>query len=388
MTPQESTVDVGILHEPSFSIGIEEEYLLVDRETGDLIKQAPPTMLEECQTLLDRQVTPEFFQSQIEVGTRVCNTLAEARQDLTRLRKAISYVAGRHGLAIIAASTHPNATWGTQQHTPKERYSILAQTMQLVARRMVISGMHVHAGIENDDLRIDLMNQTTYVLPHLLALSTSSPFWEGEDTGLKSYRIAVWNELPRTGLPEHFESYAEFQRHVDMLVQAGVIEDSTKIWWDIRPSMRFPTLEMRVSDICTRLEDGICIAALYRCWLRMLFRLRTKNQRWRAYANLLIYENRWRAQRYGFDEGLIDFGRGCIVPYPQLLGELLDFIKEDAEHFGCVDEVNHAHTILERGTSAHWQIKAYQEAKAAGASNREAIKAVVDMLIEETMHGL
>lgn len=388
MAPPKSIVDVGILHEPSFSIGIEEEYLLVDRETGDLIKQAPPTMMEECQTLLERQVTPEFFQSQIEVGTRVCTTLAEARQDLTRLRKSISYVAARHGLAIIAASTHPNATWGTQQHTPKERYSILAQTMQLVARRMVISGMHVHAGIENDDLRIDLMNQTTYVLPHLLALSTSSPFWEGEDTGLKSYRIAVWNELPRTGLPEHFESYAEFQRHVDMLVQAGVIEDSTKIWWDIRPSMRFPTLEMRVSDICTRLEDGICIAALYRCWLRMLFRLRTKNQRWRAYANLLIYENRWRAQRYGFDEGLIDFGRGHIVPYPQLLGELLDFIMEDAEHFGCVDEVNHARTILERGTSAHWQIKTFQEARAAGASNREALKAVVDMLIEETMHGL
>jgi carboxylate-amine ligase len=291
-------------------------------------------------------------------------------------------------LAIIAASTHPNATWGTQQHTRKDRYAILAQTMQVVARRMVISGMHVHAGIEDDDLRIDLMNQTTYILPHLLALSTSSPFWEGEMTGLKSYRIAVWNELPRTGLPERFESFAEFQRHVNMLVHAGVIEDSTKIWWDIRPSMRFPTLEMRVSDICTRLEDTICIAALYRCWLRMLWRLRTANQRWRAYANLLIDENRWRAQRYGLDEGLIDFGRGCVVPYPQLLNELLDFVEEDAAFFGCVDEVNHARTILERGTSAHWQIKTYQDARAAGASNREALKAVVDLLIRETMHGL
>ncbi len=407
METQASSVNLDILQEPSFSIGIEEEYLLVDRETGNLIEEAPPTMLPEYQALLEGQVTPEFFQSQIEIGTRVCHTLDEARRELTRLRSAVSSVAERHGLAIIAASTHPNATYATQQHTPKERYAILAHNMQVVARRMVISGMHVHAGIEDDDLRIDLMNQTTYILPHLLVLSTSSPLWEGEMTGLKSYRIAVWNELPRTGLPEHFESFAEFQRHVNMLVKAGVIENSTKIWWDIRPSMKFPTLEMRVADICTRLEDALCIAALYRCWLRMLWRLRTANQRWRTYANLLVYENRWRAQRYGFlseeekkqmpqeeweekekKMGLIDFGRGAIVPYTQLLEELLDFIKEDAEFFGCVDEVNHARTILQRGTSAHWQIKTYNEAKAAGADDREAIKAVVDMLIKETLHGL
>ena len=388
METKESSIDLGILQEPSFSLGVEEEYLLVDRETGDLIQEAPPTMLPECETLLEGQVTPEFFQSQIEIGTQVCNTLGEARRELTRLRNAVSYVAERHGLAIIAASTHPNATYATQQHTPRDRYAILAQNMQVVARRMVISGMHVHAGIEDDDLRIDLMNQTTYILPHLLALSTSSPFWEGEDTGLMSYRIAVWNELPRTGLPELFESFAEFHRHVDMLVRAGVIEDSTKIWWDIRPSRKFPTLEMRVADICTRLEDALCITALYRCWLRMLWRLRRENQRWRTYANLLIYENRWRAQRYGIDGTLIDFGRGQMVPYPQLLEELLAFIMEDAEFFGCVDEVKHAHTILERGTSAHWQRKTYNEAKAAGASDHEAVKAVVDMLIKETMHGL
>ncbi|MFQ5568595.1 MAG: carboxylate-amine ligase [Rhodothermales bacterium] len=385
---ENSTDDLTILKEPSFSIGIEEEYLLVDRETGDLIREVPPTMLPECESLLEGQVTPEFFQSQIEVGTRVCTSLQGARHDLARLRKTVSYVAERHGLAIIAASTHPHASWGTQRHTEKERYEILARNMQAVARRMVISGMHVHVGIEDDDLRIDMMNQTTYILPHFLALSTSSPFWEGEDTGLKSYRIAVWNELPRTGVPEYFESYAEFQRHVDVLVKAGVIEDSTKVWWDIRPSVRFPTLEMRVADICTRLEDGICIAALYRCWLRMLWRLRVSNQRWRTYANLLINENRWRAQRYGFDQGLIDYGRGTVVPYPQLLEELFDFVMEDAEHFGCVDEIIHARTILERGTSAHWQIKTYYEAKAAGASDREAVKAVVDVLIEETMHGL
>ncbi len=407
MTMQPITVNNSLLKEPSYSLGIEEEYLLVDRETGDLIKEAPPTMLPECERLLEGQVTPEFFQSQIEIGTRVCHSLEEARVELTRLRKTVSSVAEKHGLAIIAASTHPDASWGTQQHTPKERYDILARNMQVVARRMVISGMHVHAGIEDDDLRIDLMNQTSYILPHLLALSTSSPFWEGENTGLMSYRIAVWNELPRTGLPELFESYAEFQRHVDVLVQADVIEDSTKIWWDIRPSVKFPTLEMRVADICTRLEDAICIAALYRCWLRMLFRLRTSNQRWRSYANLLVYENRWRAQRYGFmaeyqkaalspeeqleleqKRGLIDFGRGCVMPYPQLLEELLDHIMEDAEFFGCVKEVNHARTILKRGTSAHWQIKTYKDAIAEGATEHEAIKAVVDMLIKETMHGL
>ncbi|GMQ90038.1 MAG: carboxylate-amine ligase [Gammaproteobacteria bacterium] len=377
-----------MIKEPSFSIGIEEEYLLVDRETRDLISEAPPTMLGECEQLLERQVTPEFLQSQIEVGSRVCKTLGEARDDLVRLRKCVSDIAGKHGLAIIASSTHPFATWGTQRHTEKQRYAVLARDMQAVAKRLLISGMHVHVGIDDDELRIDLMDQAAYALPHFLVLSTSSPFWEGVNTGLKSYRVAVWNSLPRTGLPEQFDSFAEFQRHVDTLVKAGVIEDGTKIWWDLRPSVRFPTLEMRITDICTRLEDGLCIAALYRCWLRMLYRLRKKNQRWRTYANMLINENRWRAERYGFDEGLIDFSKGCIVPYADLLEEILALVIEDAGYFGCVPEVQHARKILERGTSAHWQIKAYEDAKAAGASHEDALKAVVDMLIEQTMHGI
>lgn len=377
-----------MLKEPSFSVGIEEEYLLVDQQTGNLIREAPPSMLSECQDILEKQVTPEFFQSQIEVGTRVCNTFQEAREELSRLRSAVSNVANNHGLAIIAASTHPFTSTESQKHTDKDRYAILARDMQAVARRMVISGMHVHVGIEDDDLRIDLMDQTRYILPHLLAISTSSPFWEGDNTGLMSYRIAVWNELPRTGLPEHFASFAEYHRHVDVLVDAGVIEDSSKVWWDIRPSMRFPTLEMRVADICTHLEDGICIAALYRCWLRMLYRLRVNNQRWRTYANLLLNENRWRAQRYGFEKGLIDYGHGTIIPYAKLLDELLDHIMEDAEHFDCVAEIKHARTILGQGTSAHWQLKTYQEAKSNGASHQEALKAVVDMLIKETLYGV
>ena len=377
-----------MIKEPSFTIGIEEEYLLVNRETRDLIKEAPPTMLAECQKLLEEQVAPEFLQSQIEIGTRVCKTLQQAREDLAYLRYCVAQVAERHGLAIIAASTHPFATWGGQKHTDKERYDIIARDLQGVAQRLMISGMHVHVGIEDDDLRIDLMEQASYVLPHLLALSTSSPFWQGMNTGLKSYRLAVWNELPRTGLPERFASFAEFQRHLDVLVNAGEIEDGTKIWWDVRPSVRFPTLEMRVMDMCTRLDDTISIAALYRCWLRMLYRLRLSNQRWRIYSNFLINENRWRAQRYGYEEGLFDFGKGEIVPYADLLEEIIALVIEDAGYFGCVAEVQHARRILERGTSAHWQVKSYDDAKAAGASDEEALRAVVDMLVEQTMHGV
>ena len=376
------------MKDPSFTIGIEEEYLLIDPGTRNLIAEAPPTMMSECVALLEGQVTPEFLQCQIEIGTRVCDSLDGARDDLSRLRRTVSKVARNHGLEIIAASTHPFAVWGEQKRTDKERYAVIAQDLQEVVRRLMISGMHIHVGIEDEDLRVDLMGQVAYVLPHLLALSTSSPFWQAHHTGLMSYRIAVWNELPRTGLPEYFESFAEFKRHVDVMVQAGLIEDGTKLWWDIRPSVRFPTLEMRISDICTRLDDTICIAALYRCWLRMLYRLRRDNQRWRKYSTMLVNENRWRAQRYGIDQGLVDFGRGEIVPYPVLLEEILVLTREDAQFFGCVAEIEHARAILDRGTSAHWQVKTYEDALADGASKDEALKAVVDMLVRETMHGL
>ena len=240
-------------------------------------------------------------------------------------------VTARHGLAPIAASTHPFASWHLQKHTDKERYNILAQDLQAPGRRLVICGMHVHIGIEDPQLRIDFMGQVAYFLPHLLALSTSSPFWGGEDTGLKSYRMAVFNELPRTGLPELFESWGEYERHLKALIAAGVIEDGSKLWWDVRPSARFPTLEMRITDVCTTLDDGIAVAALYRCLLRMLWRLRRSNQRWRRYAAMLINENRWRAQRYGTDAGLADFGKGEIVPYADLLEEMIELVREDAE---------------------------------------------------------
>jgi carboxylate-amine ligase len=248
--------------------------------------------------------------------------------------------------------------------------------------------MHVHVGIEDDDLRVDLMGQVSYFLPHLLALSTSAPFWRGRETGLKSYRMAVWNEMPRTGLPPQFDSYGEYRRLVEILVGTGVIEDATKLWWDVRPSDKFPTLEMRMTDICTRMEDAISIAAYYRCLLRMLWRLRRNNQRWRQYDRFMIAENRWRASRYGIDEGLIDFGKARIVPFPELLEELITLIREDAEFFDCVAEIERAREILERGTSAHKQVAVWQEACQAGKEDAEALRDVVDMLIEETAHGL
>ena len=376
------------MREPTFTVGIEEEYLLVDPHTRDLIREAPAEMLPQCERLLEGQVAPEFLQCQIEVGTRVCATVGEARSDLARLRGTVASVARSHGLRLVAASTHPFAVWGEQKRTHKERYEAIERDLQEVVRRLVICGMHVHVGIDDDDLRIDLMNQVSYVLPHLLALTTSSPFWQGHDTGLKSYRISVWDEMPRTGLPEHFRSHGEFQRFLGVLTGSGIVEDGTKLWWDIRPSVRFSTLEMRICDVCTRLEDAMCVAALYVCWLRMLYRLRVNNQRWRSYPRMLVAENRWRAQRYGVDKGLVDFGRGAVVDYPELLDEMIELCAEDAEALQCGAEIEHARRIVARGTSAHLQVRTYRDALAGGASEREALEAVVDMLVEETMHGI
>jgi carboxylate-amine ligase len=314
--------------------------------------------------------------------------MGEARADLARLRRAVTAVADRHGLAAIAASTHPFASWDEQRHTDRDRYEGIYRDLQGVARRLVICGMHVHVGLDDDELRIDLMNQVRYFLPHLLALSTSSPFWRGEDTGLKSFRLSVFDGIPRSGLPDQFESWGEYRRHVGMLVEAGLIEDATKLWWDVRPSDRFSTLEMRIADVCTRLDDGIAVAALYRCLLRMLWRLKRNNQRWRIYARMLVSENRWRAQRYGIDEGLVDFGKREVVAYADLLEEILALVQEDAAFFGCTAEVEHARAILARGTSAHAQRRTYQEALAAGAGKREALTKVVDWLIEETRRDL
>jgi len=372
------------LKDPSFTLGLEEEYMLVDRTSRDLVREMPHGLFEAASKALGDQVAREFLKSQIEVGTSVHRSPSAAGAELSQLRKAIADVAAEYELAPIAASTHPFARWSIQQPTERERYQSLAQDLAGVGRRLVICGMHVHVGIEDNELRIDLFNQARYFLPHLLMLSTSSPFAEGEDTGLKSYRLAAYQELPRTGMPGRFEGWAEYTQTVDLLVRNGVIEDASKIWWDLRPSARFPTLEMRVTDVCTRLEDGVCVAAMYVCILRMLFRLRRSNQTWRQYPLFLLAENRWRAQRYGVNGTLFDLGKGELVPFGDLVEELLAMLREDAEAFGCLTELEHARTIVARGTSADRQVAHYTKLLSQGMSPPDALKGVVDHLIAET----
>ncbi len=372
---------------PDFTLGMEEEYLLVRREDGALAVEPPAAMLAEAQALIPGgQINPEFLKCQIEVATGICTSLPQARNELMQLRRAVAEVAGRHGLAPIAAGTHPFARWSEQRHTDRPRYDALALDLAGVARRLVICGLHVHVGIVDEDLRIDLMNQVSYFLPHLLALSTSSPFWQGEATGLQSYRVSIFDSLPRTGLPERFESWGEYQRLVSRLVAAGLIDDATKLWWDIRPSARFPTLELRVTDVCTRLDDAISIAALYRGLLAALLRLRQRNQRWRLYANALIDENRWRAARYGVAGHLVDFGKGQAVDYALLLEELIELVREEAVAGGYWPEVQDTRQILARGTSAQCQLQVYQAALDNGQDHAAALRQVVEWLAAETLN--
>ncbi len=372
--------------QPPLTLGIEEEYLLVDKQTMELVSDPPPTIMEECKRLTTR-VSPELLRSQIEVGTGVCKTIDEARKDLARLRGVVIEAAGREGLSPIAASTHPFGHWTSQHQTSLERYQDLTAEMQAAARRLVICGMHVHVGVDDDELRIDLLSQMRYFVPHLLALSTSSPFWEGLNTGLRSYRLTIFDALPRTGLPQRFDSAAEYQRHVDVLVNAGLLEDATKIWWDIRPSARYPTLETRIFDVCTNLEDAVSLAALTACLLRMLYRLRVKNQRWRVYNPMLLKENRWRAMRYGIDESLLDLAKGELVPVPDLIEEIQVIVEKDAEALGCQAEIAHLTDIVTRGTSAHRQVSIYEQALAEGRDEKDALREVVRWLIDETATG-
>ena len=377
--------------EPGFSIGIEEEFWLVDRQSRDLANDPPADFLKDAKAKLGDQVSSEFMRCQIETGTKVCNSAKDAREQLTHMRSTLAEIASKYDMALLAASTHPFAQWDSQKHTEGERYSTIARDLRTVVDRLLICGMHVHVGIEDDDLRIELMAQASYFLPHLLALTTSSPFWRGRDTGLQTFRLSVFDNLPRTGLPEVFGSWAEYRRHVDMLIQAGVIEDGTKLWWDLRPSDRWPTLEMRIADVCTDLEDAVCVASITRCLMRMLYRLRRNNQRWRIYSHMLVRENRWRACRYGSDPGektgLIDFGRAEIVPYVDLVEEILELIRPDAEFFGCVAEIEHARVIVQRGTSARRQRDVFDAAIERGISPRDALVAVADHLIEQTVPG-
>lgn len=373
--------------QPEFTVGIEEEYLVIDIGTLNLVSKMPPSLMADCARELGNQVSKEFLQCQIEVGTKVCTSTRMLREELIHLRGTVARIAREHDCLIMAASTHP-FSFGSTLLTDDERYLDLAEQMQRIVHRLYISGMHVHVGIPDDELRIDLMNQASYTLPHILALSTSSPFWRGENTGLKSYRVSIFDQMPRTGLPPQFHSHTDYMKHVDALVDLGIIENATKIWWDIRPSWRFPTLEMRLTDICTNVEDAITVACVYRCWLRLLHRLKMDNQRWREYSAFLVQENRWRAQRYGTDRGLIDFGQRKMIDFADLAEEIIEMTHEDAQHFDCVDEMKHIRTILERGTSAHRQLAVYNRSIEEGKSNELALVDVVKFIVAQTLEGV
>ncbi len=373
---------------PLFTIGIEEEYFVVDRETRDLVAEIPQDLLSELEHPPVGATSPEFIRSQVEIGTPVAKNMTELAEYLAAMRRFVSDSVTERGMAIISASTHPFAEWGRQRHTDKTRYNELEQDLQGVVRRLLICGMHVHVGIGDEDLRIELMNQVTYFLPHLLAVSGSSPFWHGEDTGLKSYRTSVFGAMPRTGIPEQFSSWSEYQRHIDVLVGTGVIADASKLWWDIRPSARYPTLEMRSTDIATRWSDALAIAATYQSLLAMLYQLRSENRKFRQYSRMLIQENNWRAQRYGADESLIDFGQGKLVPMKDLIDELVEMVREQAVELGAMEHVEHIRSIVAQGTSADRQRAVFENAVVDGATTHDALITVVDHLIDETMEGL
>ncbi len=373
---------------PPLTIGIEEEYFVVDLETRDLVDDLPESLLHELEHPPTGTTSPEFLRSQVEIGTAIAADLDELDEHLRTMRRFVSDTVSRYDMAIISASTHPFAEWSRQRHTDRERYNLLEEALQGVVRRLLICGMHVHVGIDDEDLRVELMNQVTYFLPHLLALSGSSPFWHGVDTGLKSYRTAVFRSMPRTGLPDEFNSWSDYQHHIEVLVGTGVIEDASKLWWDIRPSSRYPTLEMRSTDICTRVDDALAIAAAYQSLLAMLYRLRTENRRWRTYSRMLIQENNWRAQRYGVDQSLIDFGRGELVAMSDLAQELIEIVRTEATDIGALGHLERIRTIVEEGTSADRQRVVYDAAIADGVEPVDALRRVVDHLIVETVEGV
>ncbi len=363
-----------------YTLGIEEEFQIVDPETREL-KSHVSEILEEGKLLLGEQIKPEMIQSMIEVGTGVCHNIQEAREDLTKLRCIISGLARKKGMAIVAASTHPFSKWSEQEIFEHDRYKLLVQELQMVARSLLIFGVHVHVGIADKDRQIHIMNASRYFIPHVLALTTSSPFWLGFNTGLKSYRSEVFKKFPRTDIPDHFESAQQYQSYVDLLVKMNCIQDATKIWWDIRPHPKFPTLEYRICDIPTRVDDTIAIAALFQAIVAKLTVLMDRNLGFRLYHRRLIQENKWRAVRYGLEGKLLDLGKQKEVPVKDLIRELLEFVDDVVDNLGSRQEIEHIHTILERGTSADDQLKVFEES--GGDFN-----AVVDMLMKNTLENV
>ncbi|MHB8629209.1 MAG: carboxylate-amine ligase [Aggregatilineales bacterium] len=379
---------------PPLTLGIEEEYMIIDPETRALASYVEP-MLTEGRAVLGEHVKAEFMQSQIEVAGQPCPDVRAARAELVRLRRAMSDVAARHGKRIAAASTHPFSSWRDQTVSAGERYADLYVDMQDVARRLVIFGMHVHLGFGQSEealaLTIDIMNQIRYFLPHILALSTSSPFWHGRETGLKSYRCVIFESLPRTGIPPTFDSYEEYERMVGMLAKVGSLgkgaspENPARIWWDVRPNRRIGTLEVRIADICTTIDEAMCITALIQSIAAMLIKLRAKNQSWRVYRSALIQENKWRAARYGIEGHLIDFGQEQAVSVSALWEEILGLLDGVVDELGARKDVEYVRTILKHGTSADRQLATYRRAVREGLTDQEALVQVMDQVLAETL---
>ena len=362
-----------------YTLGIEEEFQIVDPQTREL-RSHVSEMLEEGKMLLGEKIKPEMIQSMIEVGTGICHNIQEARTDITNLRSIVSSLARKQGLEVVAASTHPISQWREQKIYDDPHYTLLIEELQMVARSLLIFGLHVHVGITDRERQIHIMNAARYFLPHVLALTTSSPFWLGINTGLKSYRSEVFKKFPRTDIPDHFDSYASFQRYIKLLLDTNCISNPRKIWWDVRPHPIFETLEFRVCDIPTRVDDTIAIAALFQAIVAKLDRLIEKNLGFRLYRRALIQENKWRAVRWGLEGKMIDFGKSKEVPVRDLILELLDFVDDVLDDLGSRKEVEHIHTILERGTSADEQLQVFAETN--------DLKAVVDRLISRTKENV
>jgi carboxylate-amine ligase len=362
-----------------FTLGIEEEFQIVDPHTREL-RSHVSQILEEGRMLLGEQVKPEMIQSMIEVGTGICKDIKEARSDITNLRGILSGLVRKKGLEIVAAGTHPFSHWQDQKIFENARYELIVEENQMIARSLLTFGLHVHVGIADPDRAIHIMNAVRYMLPHVLALSTSSPFWLGVHTGLKSYRSEVFTRMPRTGIPDHFESDSAFQRYVKLLIDTGCIDDGKKIYWDVRPHPFFPTLEFRICDIPTRVDDTIAIAALFQALVVKVNNLLDQNLTFRLHHKMLIEENKWRAVRYGLDGKMIDFGKSREVPIRDLVRELLEFVDDVVDDLGSREEISHIYTILERGTSADEQLQVWRKTG--------DIKAVVDHLIEATMENV
>ena len=366
--------------QPTFNIGIEEEYQTVDPVTRDLRSHIATEMLAQGKLRLEERVKAEMHQSVVEVGTNICPTIKEARADLFDLRRQMIHLAHEHGLLLVAGASHPFADWRKQEIYPDERYHRVVEDLQTVARANLIFGLHVHIGIEDREAAIRVMNSLRYFLPHVLALSTNSPFWRGEKTGLKSYRAKVFDKFPRTNIPDAFASYSEFEAFVNLLVKTNCLDNAKKIWWDIRPHPFFNTIEVRVCDIPMCAEETLAIAALIQATAAKLHQLHTRNQDFRQYSRALLMENKWRAVRYGLDGKLIDFGKQAEVPERDLIREYLEFIDDVVDGLNSREEINFIHTILERGTGADRQLKKFEE---TGDLN-----VVVDYMAEETRAGL